>query len=112
MNTNPALLKSFNEKLVWFLSYIYEDGGGEYKGSDYTSYGSYRIPAASGPEEFDRMVEALMAKGWVKCASVNHTKGPTFYTDLKLTEAGIKEAEKKSTSNANVWSYKPRTENW
>jgi hypothetical protein len=94
MKTNPALLKSFNEKLIWFLSYLYEHGGSEYKGGDYTSSGSYHIPDASNPNEFERMIEALLAKGWATCGVVPLSGNRTLYKDLKLTEAGIKEAEK------------------
>ena len=94
MNTNPALLKTFMEKAMWFLRYLYEHGGSEYQARDYTSFGSYLIPAAEDPEQFHRMIEALIDTGWATYKEINTNRIGIFYVGVRLTAAGIKEAEK------------------
>ena len=95
MSTNPRLLKLFNEKLTYLLCYIYKNGGNEYKPIDFRSDQSYLIPECKNQGEFNRIMEALISKGWISYVDKTPDRGgPVRYRGIKLTESGITEAEK------------------
>ena len=90
---NPALLNTFEEKVKFYLGYLYEDGGNEYKETSFSADRWYQSAGCYTPKEFMRIMKALESKGWVtyKRYPVQH---PYSYTEVLLTDAGIKEIEK------------------
>jgi hypothetical protein len=95
-STNPALLKSFNERVIYFLHYIYESGGSEYIENDYYSDRSYSLAGCNDPDEFIRIMYALKNKQWITYNNLIETEegGFAIYLGVRLTEVGIKEVEK------------------
>jgi len=95
MNTNPNLLETFDEKVIYFLGYIFEHGGNEYKPNDFSSDRSYPLAGVWDQDAFNRIMEALTNKGYISCENVTRMiGGKVLYIGLKLTEAGIREAKK------------------
>ncbi len=94
MTTNPVLLKTFDERVIWFLSHLYEQGGNEYKAQNYTADRSYRIPGTTSPDEFNRMMKSLKSKGWATWDLQPQQSGHPHYVSVLLTEDGITEAKK------------------
>jgi hypothetical protein len=95
MNTNPNTLKTFNERLEYFLMYLYENGGSEYKPLMLHSVKSYHLAGCFDQDEFIRIMDALKRKRWLVFATVNRESYKIF-THITLTEAGLKKCEKAS----------------
>jgi|SRR6185437_924667 len=90
----PALLNTFDEKVAWWLSYLYEHGGKEYKEQKFNSDRAYSIPEVKHPDEFKQMMTALKVKGWATW-EISPVFGREFYyIKVLLTEQGIREVEK------------------
>src|ERR1700721_2358277 len=94
MTTNPNLLETFDEKVNWFLSYLYENGGNKYKHQNYLSDRSYLIPGAANPDEFNRIMRALKGKHFVTWDVQPTMNGHFHYVNVLLSEEGRKEAKK------------------
>lgn len=71
-------------------------GGAEYKENDFISDNVYQLAGCNTPDEFNRIMKALLSKGWIQSTNVTRTYGDlAIYHSVRLTELGIEEAKKK-----------------
>ncbi len=75
------------------LDYIYEQGGAVYKQLEFTSELSYQIAECENGHEFDRVMTAMKAKGWVNFRTGKGYAGIRYF-GVTLTEVGLAEAKK------------------
>ena len=94
MNQNPALLKTFHEKTMYMLEWIYEHGGDVYKPNQFDAGLSYQIAECANPNEFERIIEAMRSKQWLTYGGVGKGQTGLIFLQVRLTELGIAEAKK------------------
>lgn len=94
MDKNPNTIKTFKGKCVYFLGYIYENGGSEYRPNDFSSSGSYPLAGVWTRNDFESIIEALVSKEWITYEDISKDgRGGLNYHGVKLTEAGINKVE-------------------
>ena len=95
METNPKLLETFDERVIYFLNYIYENGGNEYRANHFDDYTSHHLAGMWTPSQFNNLMKALLSKDWISCESRESiVGGNSWYFGVRLTEKGIVEVQK------------------
>ena|ERR1700744_422951 len=94
MNINPRTLKHFTEKATYMLSYIYENGGSEFKPLEFNSILSRSICGCDHSNEFERVMISLLKQEWVSFVDDHDNNGGVDYKRVLLTRDGNNEATK------------------
>lgn len=79
---------------MWFLEYLYENGGGEYRSQSFGSDLSYKIAGCGTSDEFYRIMTALRTHNFITFVALPFSRKYWAYSQVLLTGAGIKEIEK------------------
>lgn len=87
--------KTFNEKALYYLKYLYENGGAEYKSFDVRTYLDYTLSYAEDEYEFDRIITKLIDKNYIFVPTLPYFAGADLkYRKITLNKNGIQEIEK------------------
>lgn len=91
----PITPKSFDEKSICLLRYIYENVGKNLETFTFSSTKNYSICFADTPDEFRRIMDLLEEKNLIRWSKkIPYLGGEIDYMDTKLTTGGIAEVEK------------------
>ena len=87
--------ESFVEKVLNFLKYLSKNGVVDYDEFSFTSNKDYKLANAKDAIEFDKIILYLLEYKYISSKS-RYKIAPNMYKykDIKLTDIGIKEAEK------------------
>lgn len=87
--------KSFKEKVLHFLKYMYDRGGNDYNTFSFSTSNDYPICYSENHEEFRKIIEHLKDRHQIKCPNEQTiARGIKRYYDVELTDIGIAEVEK------------------
>lgn len=86
---------NFKEKSYYFLKYLYENGGSDYKTFTVSPSDDYSLSYSVDTDEFIRLLDKLDDEEWITHSDpIETASGEIVRVDIKLTKFGIKEIEK------------------
>lgn len=92
---NISYPKTFREKVQYFLNYLYNNDGNDFKLFDIDTESDYAICFSNGPEEFQRIIDYLVDCYFIDPGNIIPIAPKVkYYKGLKLTNPGIDEVAK------------------
>ncbi len=95
---NQNIPYEFEERGIYFLQYLYDNGGKEHKSHNLNSDSDSPITYSS-KEEFERIITFLKNENWITYENKISTKQCVFYKELMITKSGIQKIEDKTKIN-------------
>lgn len=90
---NQDIPYAFEERAMYFLQYLYDNGGKVYKSHTFDSDTDSPITYSS-KDEFERIITFLKSEDWVTYETKTGTQQCIIYQRLTITKSGIQQIEK------------------